>query len=49
MLASADAQDASSDNEIVTLEVPKPDAAEVTAASAAGDVSLAEVSASARR
>jgi hypothetical protein len=35
----------SSDGEIVTLEVPKSTAAEVTAASAAGDVSLAEISA----
>jgi len=41
---SAGDQGDASDDEIVTLEIPKSDAAEVTAASAAGDVSLAEVS-----
>jgi hypothetical protein len=41
---SASDQADASDDEIVTLEIPTSDAAEVTAASAAGDVSLAEVS-----
>jgi Flp pilus assembly protein CpaB len=44
VLPSASDQAGSSDNEIVTLEVPKSDAAAVTAASASGDVSLAEIS-----
>jgi hypothetical protein len=44
VLPSTSDQAAASDDEIVTLEVPKPAAAEVTAASAAGSVSLAEIS-----
>jgi hypothetical protein len=44
VLPSASNQAGSSGNEIVTLEVPKSDAAAVTTASAAGDVSLAEIS-----
>ncbi len=44
-LPSASSPAGSSDDETVTLEVPATDAAAVTAASAAGDVSLAEVSA----
>jgi len=48
VLPPAGDQTASSGGEIVTLEVPKSAAAEVTAASAAGDVSLAELSAEGR-
>jgi len=43
-LPSASDSAASASDETLTLEVPKADAAAVTAASAAGDVSLAEIS-----
>lgn len=42
-LPSASDEAVSSDDELVTLEIPKSVAAKVTAASAAGDVSLAEI------